>query len=52
MNADGAAEVFMSEGSGRISGLAWAGGLVEIGDDAREIRRGDPVHFIPYGSFR
>ena len=52
MNADGAAEVFMSEGSGRISGLAWADGLVEIGDDAREIRRGDPVRFIPYGSFR
>ncbi len=52
MNADGAAEAFMSEGSGRVSGLAWAGGLVEIGDDAREIRRGDPVRFIPYGSFR
>lgn len=52
MNADGEAEVFMSEGSGRISGLAWADGLVEIGDDAREIRRGDPVRFIPYGSFR
>ncbi|MDE0695915.1 MAG: molybdopterin molybdenumtransferase MoeA, partial [Boseongicola sp.] len=52
MNADGAAEVFMSEGSGRVSGLAWADGLVEIGDDAREIRRGDPVRFIPYGSFR
>ena len=52
MNADGAAEAFMSEGSGRVSGLAWAGGLVEIGDDAREIRPGDPVRFIPYGSFR
>ncbi len=52
MNADGAAEAFMSEGSGLVSGLAWADGLVEIGDDAREIRRGDPVRYIPYGSFR
>ncbi len=52
MDADGAAEAFRSEGSGRVSGLAWADGLVEIGDGAREIRRGDPVRFIPYGSFR
>ena len=37
INSDGEAEVFPSEGSGRISGLAWADGLVELGDDAREI---------------
>lgn len=48
---DGRAEVFASEGSGRISGLSWAEGLVEIGDGARHIRPGDPVRFIPYGSF-
>ena len=48
---DGKAEVFASEGSGRISGLSWAEGLVEIEDGAREIRPGDPVTFIPYGSF-
>ena len=48
---DGRAEVFASEGSGRISGLSWAEGLVEIGDAARHIRPGDPVRFIPYGSF-
>ena len=47
----GQVEVFASEGSGRISGLSWAEGLVELGDGAREIRRGDPVRFIPYGSF-
>ncbi len=48
---DGRAEVFHSEGSGRISGLSWAEGLVEIEDGARDIRPGDPVRFIPFGSF-
>ncbi|WP_420585213.1 gephyrin-like molybdotransferase Glp [Ruegeria sp.] len=48
---DGRAEVFASEGSGRISGLSWAEGLVEIEDGARHIRPGDMVRFIPYGSF-
>lgn len=48
---DGKAEVFASEGSGRISGLSWATGLVELGDGAMDIRRGDLVRFIPYGSF-
>ena len=52
INAQGAAEVFQSEGSGRISGLAWADGLVEIGDGARLIRPGDPVRYLPYASFR
>lgn len=48
---DGRAEVFKSEGSGRISGLSWAEGLVEIGDGARHIKPGDPVRFLPFGSF-
>lgn len=48
---DGRAEVFASEGSGRISGLSWAEGLVELGDGAAHIRPGDPVRFIPWGSF-
>ncbi|MHA6263361.1 molybdopterin-binding protein [Arenibacterium sp. CAU 1754] len=48
---DGRAEVFASEGSGRISGLSWAEGLVEIEDGERHIRPGDLVKFIPYGSF-
>lgn len=48
---DGQAEVFKSEGSGRISGLSWAEGLVEIGDDARTIAPGDPVRYIPFASF-
>ena len=52
LNGDGAAEVFKSEGSGRISGLAWADGLVELDDGARDIQPGDPVRYIPYASFR
>jgi len=48
----GAAEVFASEGSGRISGLSWAEGLVELPDGAAQINPGDPVRFIPFESFR
>jgi molybdopterin molybdotransferase len=48
---DGHAQVFKSEGSGRISGLSWAEGLVELGDGAAHIQPGDPVRFLPYGSF-
>ena len=48
---DGRAEVFASEGSGRISGLSWAEGLVELEDGPREIAPGDSVRFIPFGSF-
>jgi molybdopterin molybdotransferase len=51
LTADGHAEVFPSEGSGRISGLSWAGGLVELEDGERLIRPGDLVRFIPYESF-
>ncbi|MBV6636161.1 MAG: molybdopterin molybdenumtransferase MoeA, partial [Mameliella sp.] len=48
---DGRVEVFRSEGSGRISGLSWAEGLVELPDAAAEIAPGDPVRYIPFGSF-
>jgi molybdopterin molybdotransferase len=48
---DGRVEVFASEGSGRISGLSWADGLVELGDGAMEIRPDDPVRFIPFSGF-
>ena len=48
---DGQVEVFASEGSGRISGLSWADGLVEIEDGGRNIRPGDIVRYIPYASF-
>ncbi|MEL6838118.1 MAG: gephyrin-like molybdotransferase Glp [Pseudomonadota bacterium] len=48
---EGQVEIFPSEGSGRISGLSWATGLVELGDGAQTITPGDPVTFIPFGSF-
>ncbi|MCI2399579.1 bifunctional molybdopterin-guanine dinucleotide biosynthesis adaptor protein MobB/molybdopterin molybdotransferase MoeA [Aliiroseovarius subalbicans] len=51
MTADGRVERFRSEGSGLISGLSWAEGLVELGDDAQELREGDPVRFLPYAGF-
>lgn len=47
----GKAEVFHSEGSGRISGLSWAEGLVELDDGARHVQPGDPVRYIPFASF-
>ncbi|MCC5984157.1 MAG: molybdopterin molybdenumtransferase MoeA [Rhodobacteraceae bacterium] len=51
LDAQGAAEVFASEGSGRISGLSWAEGLVELPDGAATIRPGDPVRYLPYAGF-
>ncbi|ATG34418.1 molybdopterin molybdenumtransferase MoeA [Phaeobacter piscinae] len=48
---DGEVEVFKSEGSGRVSSLSWAEGLVELADGAATIQTGDPVRFIPYASF-
>jgi molybdopterin molybdotransferase len=48
---NGQAEVFASEGSGRISGLSWAEGLVELPEPAAEIKPGDMVRYIPFGSF-
>ncbi len=48
---EGRAEVFPSEGSGRISGLSWAEGLVELPDGAAEIAPGDPVRYIPFAAF-
>jgi molybdopterin molybdotransferase len=46
--ADGAVEIFHSEGSGLIGGLAWADGLVELPDAAVEIAPGDPVAYHPF----
>ena len=51
LTGDGAAEVFASEGSGRISGLSWASGLVELPDGAMEVSPGTPVRFLPYAGF-
>ncbi|MFD1342004.1 molybdopterin-binding protein [Litorisediminicola beolgyonensis] len=48
---EGRAEVFHSEGSGRVSGLSWAEGFVELDEEAREIQPGDPVRYIPFSAF-
>ncbi|MEO1578672.1 MAG: gephyrin-like molybdotransferase Glp [Pseudomonadota bacterium] len=50
LTPDGAAEVFKSEGSGRITGISWADGLVELDAAARDIAPGDPVRYIPLTS--
>ena len=48
---DDRVEVFKSEGSGRISGLSWAEGLVELPDGPADIQAGDLVRYIPFESF-
>ncbi len=48
---DGRVEVFSSEGSGRISGLSWAEGLVELRHGAIDIAPGTPVRYLPFASF-
>lgn len=48
LTADGHAEVFPSEGSGRISSLSWADGLVELPDEACDITLGAPVRYVPF----
>lgn len=51
IGAEGQAQIFHSEGSGRISGLSWADGLIELPDHAATIRPGDPVRYLPFASF-
>lgn len=51
LTPDGRAEVFVSEGSGRVSGLSWADGLVELPDGFMDIQSGDPVRYIPWSGF-
>ena len=47
---DGSAEIFGSEGSGRISGLSWATGLVVLPDEAAKITNDQLVTYIPFTS--
>jgi molybdopterin molybdotransferase len=51
LDAEGRVEVFASEGSGRVSGLVWAEGLVELADEAREVSPGDPVRYVPFTDY-
>jgi len=51
LDVSGCAQVFASEGSGRVSGISWADGLVELGDKARTVSPGDRVRYFPYAGF-
>ena len=48
---NGAAAVFPSEGSGRVSGLSWADGLVVLPHEGAEIVPGTPVTYLPFSAF-
>jgi molybdopterin molybdotransferase len=44
-------EKFARDGSGLISGLRVADGLIDIPEDVAEVRAGDRVAFIPFTEF-
>lgn len=48
LTGTGQVEIFGSEGSGRVTGLSWAKGLVALPDDAMSIEPGTPVTYIPF----
>jgi molybdopterin molybdotransferase len=50
-NGAPAVDKFQRDGSGLISGLRAADGLIEIPEDVPAIRPGDIVSFIPFASF-
>ncbi|MBU1210765.1 MAG: molybdopterin molybdotransferase MoeA [Alphaproteobacteria bacterium] len=45
------AEKFARDGSGLISGLRAADGLIEVGEDVPAVARGDAIAFIPFSEF-
>lgn len=45
------ANKFARDGSGLISGLCEANGLIEIPEEVDRVRRGDIVHYIPFSEF-
>ena len=48
---DGSVEVFASEGSGRVTSLSWADGLVELESHVKTIKQGEMVRYIPFSEF-
>jgi len=46
-----AVEKFLRDGSGLISGLRVADGLIEVPEDVPAVERGDLVSFIPFSEF-
>ena len=47
-----AVDKFARDGSGLISGLRAADGLIDIPEDVAEVKPGDPVAFIPFARVR
>jgi len=45
------AEKFARDGSGLISGLRVADGLIEVGEDVPAVSHGDAIAFIPFSEF-
>ena len=41
-------EKFPRDGSGLISSLTWADGLIEVAEDTSRIEQGQPVDFLPF----
>ncbi len=50
-NGQTAAHKFLRDGSGLITGLREADGLIEIPEDVTSIRKGDLVGFLPFSGF-
>ncbi len=46
-----AVDKFARDGSGLISGLRAADGLIDVSEDTAAVRTGDPVPFIPFSEF-
>ena len=42
---------FPRDGSGLISSLREADGLIEVGEDVAEVKQGELVDFIPFAAF-
>ena len=47
----GKAQVFHSEGSGRVTGLSWADGLVRLDHERGPVTPGETVDYLPFSAF-
>ncbi|MEH6401859.1 MAG: gephyrin-like molybdotransferase Glp [Sneathiella sp.] len=41
-------EKYFTDGSGIVSSLIWANGLIELAEDITEVKEGDPVTILPF----
>ena len=48
---NGKVDVFQSEGSGRVSGLSWAEGFVDLPEHELSVSPDDIVKYIPFSSY-